>query len=64
MTVARVRPRTHRRHSLRKGCRRLLDRLAGLSVAVVNSGSYGGGMLLAPGARLDDGALHVLLRRP
>jgi YegS/Rv2252/BmrU family lipid kinase len=33
----------------------------GYSVAACNSGRYGGGMLLAPGARLDDGLLDVVL---
>jgi YegS/Rv2252/BmrU family lipid kinase len=39
------------------------ERLAfrGWTVAVANSGLYGGGMLLAPGARLDDGRLDVVL---
>jgi YegS/Rv2252/BmrU family lipid kinase len=36
-------------------------RFAGWSVAAANSGAYGGGMLLAPDARLDDGALDVVL---
>lgn len=35
--------------------------LRGWSVAAANSGAYGGGMLLAPGARLDDGLLDVVL---
>ena len=35
--------------------------LRGWSVAVANSGFYGGGMRLAPHARLDDGALDVVL---
>jgi len=33
----------------------------GWSVAVANSGAYGGGMLLAPDAELDDGLLDVVL---
>ena len=33
----------------------------GYSVAACNSGRYGGGMLLAPAARLDDGLLDVVL---
>jgi YegS/Rv2252/BmrU family lipid kinase len=33
----------------------------GYSVAACNSGRYGGGMLLAPDARLDDGLLDVVL---
>jgi YegS/Rv2252/BmrU family lipid kinase len=33
----------------------------GWSVAVANSGAYGGGMLLAPDAKLDDGLLDVVL---
>jgi YegS/Rv2252/BmrU family lipid kinase len=33
----------------------------GYSVAACNSGYYGGGMHLAPGARLDDGLLDVVL---
>jgi YegS/Rv2252/BmrU family lipid kinase len=33
---------------------------AGWSVAVANSGFYGGGMRVAPDARLDDGALDVV----
>jgi len=33
----------------------------GWSVAAANSGFYGGGMRLAPHARLDDGALDVIL---
>ncbi len=33
---------------------------AGWSVAVANSGFYGGGMRVAPHARLDDGALDVV----
>jgi YegS/Rv2252/BmrU family lipid kinase len=33
----------------------------GFSVAAANGAAYGGGMLLAPGARLDDGALDVVL---
>lgn len=32
----------------------------GYSVAVANSGQYGGGMRIAPGARLDDGLLDVV----
>ena len=35
--------------------------LAGYSVAACNAPFYGGGMHLAPGARLDDGALDVVL---
>jgi YegS/Rv2252/BmrU family lipid kinase len=35
----------------------------GWSVAAANSGFYGGGMRLAPHARLDDGALDVILIR-
>ncbi|MEA2384058.1 MAG: hypothetical protein QOH72_4029 [Solirubrobacteraceae bacterium] len=35
----------------------------GWSVAAANSGFYGGGMRLAPHARLDDGALDVILVR-
>lgn len=34
--------------------------VAGYSVAAANSGAYGGGMLLAPDARLDDGLLDVV----
>jgi YegS/Rv2252/BmrU family lipid kinase len=34
---------------------------SGWSVAAANSGAYGGGMLLAPGARLDDGELDIVL---
>lgn len=34
---------------------------SGWSVAAANSGAYGGGMLMAPGARLDDGVLDVVL---
>jgi YegS/Rv2252/BmrU family lipid kinase len=34
---------------------------AGWSVAAANTSTYGGGMALAPGARLDDGALDVVL---
>ena len=33
----------------------------GYSVAVANSGVFGGGMFLAPGARLDDGILDVVM---
>jgi diacylglycerol kinase family enzyme len=33
----------------------------GYSVAVANSGVFGGGMYLAPGAELDDGLLDVVL---
>ena len=33
----------------------------GYSVAAANSGAYGGGMLLAPDARLDDGLLDVVV---
>jgi YegS/Rv2252/BmrU family lipid kinase len=36
-------------------------RFTGYSVAVANAAAYGGGMLLAPGARVDDGALDVVL---
>jgi YegS/Rv2252/BmrU family lipid kinase len=36
-------------------------RFTGFSVAAANAAAYGGGMLLAPGARLDDGALDVVL---
>lgn len=35
----------------------------GYSVAVANSGVFGGGMYLVPGARLDDGLLDVVLLR-
>ena len=35
--------------------------LVGYSVAVGNSGAYGGGMMLLPHAELDDGELDVLL---
>ena len=35
--------------------------LRGFSVAVANSRAYGGGMLLAPGAEVDDGHLDVVL---
>ena len=34
--------------------------VSGYTVAVANSKAYGGGMLLAPGARLDDGLLDVV----
>ena len=34
---------------------------SGYSVAVCNSGVFGGGMFLAPGAELDDGLLDVVL---
>jgi YegS/Rv2252/BmrU family lipid kinase len=34
---------------------------SGWAVAAANSGAYGGGMLLAPGAKLDDGELDVIL---
>lgn len=34
---------------------------SGWSVAAANSGAYGGGMLIAPDAELDDGALDVVL---
>ncbi len=34
---------------------------SGWAVAAANSGAYGGGMLMAPGARLDDGELDVVL---
>jgi YegS/Rv2252/BmrU family lipid kinase len=36
-------------------------RFTGYSVAAANSPGYGGGMLLAPGAELDDGALDVVM---
>ena len=36
------------------------DRVHGFSVAVANSGVFGGGMILVPHARLDDGRLDVL----
>jgi YegS/Rv2252/BmrU family lipid kinase len=36
---------------------------SGWSVAAANSKAYGGGMFLAPDARLDDGALDVVLSR-
>jgi len=36
------------------------EEFAGWSVAAANSGFYGGGMRLAPDARLDDGALDVV----
>lgn len=36
-------------------------RMSGFTVAVANSGVYGGGMRLAPDARLDDGRLDVVL---
>jgi YegS/Rv2252/BmrU family lipid kinase len=36
---------------------------AGYSVAVANSGVFGGGMYLVPGAALDDGLLDVVLAR-
>ena len=35
--------------------------MAGYSVAACNSPYYGGGMHLAPGARLDDGLLDIVL---
>jgi YegS/Rv2252/BmrU family lipid kinase len=35
-------------------------RVSGYTVAVANGGAYGGGMLLAPGAELDDGLLDVV----
>jgi len=35
--------------------------VAGYSVAVANSRSYGGGMLIAPGAELDDGRLDIVI---
>jgi YegS/Rv2252/BmrU family lipid kinase len=38
-----------------------LVRFSGFSVAVANSGAYGGGMFLAPDARVDDGALDVVM---
>jgi YegS/Rv2252/BmrU family lipid kinase len=36
-------------------------RMKGYAVAVANSRAYGGGMLLAPAAQLDDGVLDVVL---
>jgi YegS/Rv2252/BmrU family lipid kinase len=36
-------------------------RFTGYTVAAANSGAYGGGMLLAPGASLDDGLLDVVI---
>ena len=38
-----------------------LHRITGYSVAVANSRYYGGGMMLLPDAKLDDGQLDVLL---
>jgi YegS/Rv2252/BmrU family lipid kinase len=38
-----------------------LREFLGWSVAVANSGAYGGGMRLAPDAKLDDGVLDVVL---
>ena len=35
--------------------------LRGYTVAVANSGAYGGGMLMAPSASLDDGTLDVVM---
>jgi YegS/Rv2252/BmrU family lipid kinase len=35
-------------------------RVSGYTAAVANGGAYGGGMLLAPGAQLDDGLLDVI----
>lgn len=35
--------------------------LTGYSVAIANSGCYGGGMRIAPGAALDDGQLDVVM---
>jgi diacylglycerol kinase family enzyme len=35
--------------------------LTGHSVAIANSGCYGGGMRIAPGAALDDGELDVVM---
>jgi len=35
--------------------------LTGCSVAVANSGRYGGGMLIAPDAELDDGRLDIVM---
>jgi YegS/Rv2252/BmrU family lipid kinase len=35
-------------------------RVSGYTAAVANGGAYGGGMLLAPGAQLDDGLLDVV----
>jgi len=35
--------------------------VVGYTVAVANSGHYGGGMRLAPGARLDDGLLDLVI---
>ncbi len=35
-------------------------RVSGYTAAVANGGAYGGGMLLAPGAELDDGLLDVV----
>jgi YegS/Rv2252/BmrU family lipid kinase len=39
------------------------ESFAGYSVAVANSGVFGGGMYLVPGAALDDGVLDVVLAR-
>jgi YegS/Rv2252/BmrU family lipid kinase len=36
-------------------------RLVGMTVAIANAAAYGGGMMLAPDARLDDGLLDVVL---
>ena len=35
--------------------------MVGYTVAAANSGAYGGGMLLAPDASLDDGLLDVVM---
>lgn len=35
--------------------------LQAITVAIANSAAYGGGMLMAPGARLDDGLLDVVV---
>jgi YegS/Rv2252/BmrU family lipid kinase len=35
-------------------------RVSGYTAAIANGGAYGGGMLLAPGAELDDGLLDVV----
>ena len=35
--------------------------VVGYTVAVANSGRYGGGMQLAPDARLDDGLLELVI---
>ena len=57
--LRRWRHATLRRH----GRRRARTRSTGYSVAVGNSGAYGGGMRLMPHAQLDDGRLDVLLDR-